>query len=561
MAINTDCKITNSSGKSVVVLNAFNSSTNVAQNSTKQGYLQELKALTGQSGATVLADGATDTITLNETYVDKNGATKPSYIYDLMFSQTDSLFPVMVVGQSLDFDSLSYPPITVTKAAADNMAKAYAFCQNIMTSPTSKMAVAFQAAMSDALRLKTVADIDKAIADFFNQYDTFKGLDFPSYVAVSTWLRGFAYIWGMADSAKLGQTYYVYSAPEAGKKGATSEGTIVFAQKANPPSPADPTDRQSGMTITLNPSDGSASTLTFVDGQVIDSEGGAVALNCSYGFKGTFTGKQTETTAWVVLTGKILNKSVIAIPLAPDSDNESGWSKFWSGLTFQKVLTYFLEAMGVWMALDFLKQKLVGKTKKLNDDQANENDGKEPDAQQENDADEASSEVGDSVASENQARIDSVDLSGEVKMPESDAEFSQSVSDARVVSSDALNGVAGDNIDGGLDSAKAQLDTLAEIENTPEIESAMGDLVDAKQKLNAGDLDGANQGLDSVNKQIPDITENMGDAVSAETKAEIADAVEVQEEASEVADESSDNADDAESGTEEPFEDGVVPEV
>lgn len=555
MTINTDCKITNSSGKSVVVLNAANSSTNVAKNSPQQGYLQDLKALPGQSGAVVLADGASDTFTLNGTYVDAQGDTKTAYIYDLLVSQPDSLFPVMAVGESLNFDSLSYPAITVTADAAANMAKAMNFCQNIMTAPTSKMAVAFQSAMSDALKLTSVAAIDKAIAAFFDQYDSFKGLDFASYVAVSTWLRGFAYRWGMGDDGKLGQTYYVYSAPEAGKSGATSEGTIVFAKKADAPSPADPTDRQSGMTITLKATGGSTTALNFADGQVVDGDGGAIALHCSFGYKGTFTGEQTDTTAWVILTGKILDKPVIAIPLSPESD----WSKFWSSLTFEKLLTYFLQAMGVWMALDFLKQKLTAKEKKLDDDRANENEGDDPDAQQVSDADEASSEVGDAVASGDQDLIDSVDTSGKVKLAVTDDDFSKSVSDVRTDGSDAYSGVAEDNLGGAIDSAGAQLNDLAQIEVTPDIQEAEGDLVDAKQSLQSGELDAANKSLGEVNKALPDIVENLGDQVGAELRAQVEDAVQAQEEASDIAEESSENADDAGSGEEEPFEDDVLP--
>lgn len=555
MTINTDCKITNSSGKSVVVLNAANSSTNVAKNSPQQGFLQDLKALPGQSGAVVLADGASDTFTLNGTYVDAQGDTKTAYIYDLLVSQPDSLFPVMAVGESLNFDSLSYPAITVTADAAANMAKAMNFCQNIMTAPTSKMAVAFQSAMSDALKLTSVAAIDKAIAAFFAQYDSFKGLDFASYVAVSTWLRGFAYRWGMGDDGKLGQTYYVYSAPDAGKSGATSEGTIVFAKKADAPSPADPTDRQSGMTITLKATGGSTTALNFADGQVVDGDGGAIALHCSFGYKGTFTGEQTDTTAWVILTGKILDKPVIAIPLSPESD----WSKFWSGLTFEKLLTYFLQAMGVWMALDFLKQKLTAKEKKLNDDRANENKGDDPDAQQVSDADEASSEVGDAVASGDQDLIDSVDTSGKVKLAVTDDDFSKSVSDVRTDGSDAYTGVAEDNLGGAIDSAGAQLNDLAQIEVTPDIQEAEGDLVDAKQSLQSGELDAANKSLGEVNKALPDIVENLGDQVGAELRAQVEDAVQAQEEASDIAEETSENADDAGSGEEEPFEDDVLP--
>ena len=49
---NTSCTITNNSGGPIVVLNAYNSSTNVASNSPKQGYMQELNALPSMAAPT-----------------------------------------------------------------------------------------------------------------------------------------------------------------------------------------------------------------------------------------------------------------------------------------------------------------------------------------------------------------------------------------------------------------------------------------------------------------------------------------------------------------------------
>ncbi|MEM5332046.1 hypothetical protein VSR34_36770 [Paraburkholderia sp. JHI2823] len=555
MAINKNCSITNKSGKSVVVLNAFNSSTNVAQNSPKQGYLQELTLLALSSGGKVLANGAVRAVMLDGTYTDSKGQTKPCFIYQLLISQPDSLFPVMSVGEALDFSTQGYPPISVTEAAAANMAKALSFCQNIMTSPTSKMATGFQSAMTDAFKLPSVSDSEKAIAAFFNQYDLFKGLDFPSYVAVSTWMRGYAYLWGMDDKGQPGRTYYVYSAPGEGKTGATSEGTIVFGRKSGAPSPADPADRSSGMTITLTGSSGSTSTLSFDNGQIVDTAG-AVALNAAFGFKGTFTGKESDTTAWPILTGTLLNKKVIAIPLAP----ESGWDKFWSNLTFDKVLGYFLQAMGVWMAIDFLKQKLTGKDNKLRDDQANENSGDAPNRQQQQDAQDAGDEIGNDARQQDQQLAERAAGDGNVQVSADDAGFANDVSAARQSGSEAYSEVAGDDIRGGIDSASTQLKDLAQIEVNEQIEEAEGNLVDASSKLKAGQLSEANQSLGEVTQSLPDIVENLGDQVSQQLKEQVEEAVEVQQEASDVAEETSDNADEARSGDEEPFDDGVIPE-
>lgn len=554
--INNKCKITNSSGKTAVILNAFNSSTNVAKSSTKQGYLQELKMLALEGGGMTLADGASATVVLDETYVDSSGKTRPCYIYDLLISTPDSLYPIIAVGESLDFQTMGYPDITITKAAADNMDKALNFCRNIMTSPSSKLSVGFQSAMTEAFKKGTVKESEQEIADFFNQYDTFAGLDFPSYVAVSTWLRAFAYLWGMDDAGKPGQTYYVYSAPEAGKKGASSEGTIKVTRKPDAPSPADPSDHNSGYDIELVAADGSKKTLTFDSGQFIDSAGGAVALNGAFGYKGTFTGKGADTTVWPIMSGMALNKPAIAIPLAP----ESGWDKFWDSLTFQKVLNYFMEAMGLWMALDFLKQKLTGKDKKLADDRANENSGADPSSQQQQEAADSGDEIGQDAAQEDQALADRAAGAGAVEVPRDDAAFSQDVIEARASSSSAYRAVATDNLSGGIDSARTQLDDLAQIEVTPAIEEAEGNLVDAQQKLSGGDLDGANASLGNVTEALPEIVDDLGDRVSAELKEQVEEAVEAQKEASEVSKESSENSDESESGDEEPFDDPVIPE-
>lgn len=556
MTINTSLSLTNASGGSIVVLNAQNSVANVQNNSVQQGYLQDLSLLP-LSGGNVLADGGSATAELNGTYVDSKGQTQPNYVYNLLVSQPVSLFPVMAVGERLDFKALAYPPVTVTKAAADNMAKALAFCQNIMTAPSSQMAVAFQKTMTSAFQSGTITDAEAQIAAFFNQYPPFKGLDFASYVAVSTWMQGFAYLWGMNDKGQAGQTYYIYSAPAEGQTGTTSEGTITFTPKAALPNPADPTDRQSGMTITLASASGATKAMTFASGQVTDGAAGAVALNCSWAYRGTFTGTGTDTTVIPILAGTMLNKQVIAIPIAP----ESGFSKFWSSLSFSKLFGYFMQAMGLWMALDFLKQKLTAKEDKLANDEGNENEGGAPDADQVADADASGEAVGQQALADNQARADAVSPQDPPQVPADDAAFQSSVDTVRSDGASALDQVATDNLSGGIDSAGTQLDALAEIEVTPTMETAGTDLANASQSLSDGDLSAATENLGNVNEALPQIVDELGTQVSETMKAEVQAAVEAQTEAAEVAEETSENSDATESGTEEPFDDPVIPEI
>ncbi|KVE38574.1 hypothetical protein [Burkholderia sp. BDU5] len=553
MDINKNCSIVNNSGKNVVVLNAVNSSTNVAQNSPQQGYLQDLTLLPVASGAKVLTNGATDSVTLDGTYVDSTGQTQSCYIYQLLVSQPNSLFPVMAVGEMLDFTSMSYPPITVTAAAAANMSKALSFCQNIMTSPSSKMAVAFQSVLDSAFNQQTITAGEQAIAAFFNQYPLFAGLDFPSYVAVSTWLRAYAYLWGMGNNDELGCTYYVYSGSATGTTAVKAAGTIVFQQKAGAPSPADPSDRQSGMTITLNSPTGGTTDLQFDEGQIVDAAG-AVVLNATFGFKGTFTAIETDTTVWPILCGTMLNQQVIAIPLAPTP--QSTGSNFWSLATFDDVLMYFFKAVGLWMAIDFVAHKLSGKNNKARDDQANENNGDQPSQQQLSDAESSGEAIGEESLQNNQQKLQ--ESGGSVEdVPSDNASFASSVEGLRTQSANVYNAVAGDSIKGGLDSAEAAIGELSKIEMTQSIEDAYSNVIAALQSLNDGDFVVANQNLIKVTKSLPEIVEAMGAQVSQSTAQQIKEAVAVQTEASNIADESIDHANEAASGDEDSFESGL----
>lgn len=64
-----------------------------------------------------------------------------------------------------------------------------------------------------------------------------------------------------------------------------------------------------------------------------------------------------------------------------------------------------------------------------------------------------------------------------------------------------------------------------------------------------------------MNTALPEIVNEMGTEVSADLKAQVEEAVQVQEEASEISKEASENSEDTGSGEEEPFEDTTIPEI
>ena len=103
------------------------------------------------------------------------------------------------------------------------------------------MAVAFQAVMTTAFESGTITAAEAKTADFFNTYPPFKGLDFPSYVAVSTWMQAYAYIWGMNAKGQPGQTFYIYSAPAEGQSGTTlnpsARAAVTSASTSASPAP------------------------------------------------------------------------------------------------------------------------------------------------------------------------------------------------------------------------------------------------------------------------------------------------------------------------------------
>ena len=79
--------------------------------------------------------------------------------------------------------------------------------------------------------------------------------------------------------------------------------------------------------------------------------------------------------------------------------------------------------------------------------------------------------------------------------------------------------------------------------------------------LEAGDLSSAGESLGTVNEALPSIVQELGDKVGEDLREQVEAAVELQAEAVGVAEETAENADWAETGDDDIFDDGIVPDL
>ena len=560
-SVNTYCTVVNKSSKAVVVLDAYQSATTVPAYYTATGYQQQLKALPLSTGGTVLAAGATATVTLNDTYVS-GGQTKPSYIYQLLVSEPAGLFPVANVGEVIDFTNETYPDVVITDAEAANMTLGFAFVQNIMAYPGSQLATGFVSAMNSAQTQSSSTSMVAAVDAYFNSTKSYQGLDFASYLAISTHMKQFAWTWGLDASGTPGRTYYLYASSDAngGSSGASSsggQGSVTITLPANAPSPADPTDSNSGYTVTLS-NDGST-TLYFANGQFVDNPNvdiPGICLQGSYALKSTFTQKSTDNVLWPVLVGTVNGVKVIGVSQAPE-DAATSWLKSLLPKSFDDLFNDFMKIMGLAMAIDFLKQKLSGKKEALDNDQANENGGEPPNAEQQAAADAGAEQIGNEAQQQAQDVADHMGADGGqplIEVPE-EAAIPQAQVDANVDQVQALDQVQADAYQGAIDEYRGQLEELAEIGTPPALEDAAGQLMEANEQLGEArvnsDFADVSQSLTDVNANINLSVEQLGSEVSQQVQDNIKESQVAADEYEESAESIEDQCSQVEEGTED----------
>lgn len=541
MTIDKNCAITNDSGKEVVVLNAEASATNAVSGSTQMVYEQALTLMPGSDGSKVIKSGATQTVVLDGTYVDKTGKTQPSLIYELILADATTLAPVKNVAEMLCFGARPpkcsqadvYPPITATADDAKQMSQAIFFAQTIAAYPSSDLAKSFAKALTDAQQnAPTISQIDAAMQKFFQGTKGFTLVDFPSYMAATTYLSTFLKPW-VPDGGSL----YLYGVADAGDptkpkeqqpNPGSNQGQITFTAGSGP---LDPTDHNSGYTVQFTPASGGGATqLHFDKGQLVNqiTDIPSIALQGTWALKSMFTHNDADSTLWAVFVGSVNGTQVLAVAQPPESE----WSKFWSGLTFQKVMNLFLEGMGIWMALDFLKTKLASKEKKLQEDQANENNGADPSPQQQQEAKDQSDKVGQEAEANQQKVADRLGSEGgepNVDVPD-EANLGTAQDGFKTEQVDTLKQTSSDMVESSISEGQFQLDTTADFGVNPPIEQSAQNLQDATTNLNDGNLSEAKTKLSdartNLNEGVKDLNitgealESIENSQAAQTEYE-----------------------------------------
>jgi hypothetical protein len=558
-SVNTSCNVVNNSSKAVVVLDAYASATTVPAYSTATGYQQALKALPLSTGGTVLAPGTKATVTLNDTYVS-NGQTKPSYIYQLLVSEPAGLFPVANVGEVIDFTTEAYPDVVITDAEAANMSLGFAFMQNIMAYPGSQLATGFVSAMNSAQGQSSSTSMVQTVNAYFNSTKSYQGLDFASYLAISTHMKQFAWTWGLSASGTPGRTYYLYAQSDANGGSSSSsssgQGSVTITLPGNAPSPADPTDPNSGYVTTLSTND---TPLYFSSGQFVDDpkvDIPSICLQGTYALKSTFTQKSTDNVLWPVLIGTVNGVKVIGVSQEP-ADAFTTWLKSLLPKSFDDLFNDFMKIMGLAMAIDFLKQKLSGKKEALDNDEANENGGEPPNAEQQAAADAGAEQIGNEAQAQAQDVADRMGADGGqplVEVPQ-EADIPQAQVEANVDQVQALDQVQGDAYQGAIDEYRGQLEELAEIGTPPALEDAAGQLMEANDQLSEArvnsDFSDVSQSLTDVNANINLSVEQLGSEVSEQVQDNIKESQAVADEYEESAESIEDQSSQVEEGTED----------
>jgi hypothetical protein len=545
MADDATVKITNRSGTPVCVLLAVGSAKNASDGTPEFGYLQQLSLLDLGNGATTLADNATATVTLPPSTDSPNG------LQELLISKPASLYPVQAVLLTKDQQASSYPDVTVTKASARSIDIALNFCRNVMAAPTSNLAIAFNAALQAAYDeddpLTMVDDIDK----FFAGQPPFASLKFVDWVAVSSWLQAFAFLWGMDDGGTPGRKYWIYPAPFFTTADNASLGAIEF-QAPSPGYVGDPKDHDSGFTITLTRTNGASAKLHYSQ-RILGDDAKSLTVSGSFVAATWLTGDPNGPGLVPLLVGKLDGKQVVAVSVAPpDKPSESD-----GGRNVHDLVNDYIGYIGLGASL--LAFGLFGYEiyKWFKARGADPNRRATPEERRA--ARLAGEEAARQVKEALQRDLDGIS-DGLNTIPDFTTDIVNRMRDQVVRT---LAEVTRRQAQRAINELKAQLDELATIENTEALQEAIGDLAEAQRQLggDVADLKEAIAAVREVAEAIPRVVAEMGEAVNQATKETIEEALSSAEESAKLADQADDSSDEVEDGEEKVKEDAVPVEL
>lgn len=600
---NRKVTVINNSSKKLIVLDAY----------TEDGdgvlfdYHERLRVVPFDSGKKFLANGEQDTVTLCRMVTHTNSVTHktrtfPSPRFTLILADPCTLFPIKQQFEKINDDvPKPYPyttnPITVTDEDAKLAAKAIQFIQQISAYPTSKMAKAF----AETLKSSTDSspdEKDEAFLKFFKGTKDFTELTWDLYLLASTYMTAFASNWVPPQThvpynsdrivpAHDTYSYWLYSPANMGgdtstggrgqASPATCFGVVAFKDHKNS-FPMDTTDSQSGWTIVFSKDgfakDGGGNTtpLYFKYGQFADQQSDIsnIALQGCWALKSIFTGDPTDFAMSPALVGKVGNTQVIGVPIRPqdrwDKDAQrykKFFGNFFQNLTLKSLIHIFMLGVGLWMAVDFLTQKIGGKSKRTKDVKDLENDGKDLTPEQEA-AVKARGLVDDARAKallEKQARELGEDPVTEepVQIPDETA-LPQAQETAKAAQIKCTNEITGDGLKAAGKEVQNDLDTL-DYCNDPDLEDAQDSLDSCNENLadavSSGKFEGVKADLTDAQTTVKGAVTDIDNNIAKETQAEVKASQEFQDvlkEASEAAEKEGDAVEEGETPDAEGYE-------
>lgn len=346
-------------------------------------YNQDLKILQTSSGKNSIAQGTSDTVTLDQYYKDPTtGQTKPALLYDLIISTANWISPVANDGvmKNIFATPPKFSDLTVTKDDRDAMKNAAQFHQTISAYPESQLAKNYQAAMSQTSSAASdkadgsddsSSNVANSITDnvnaFFKSTKKYQNVTLAAIVAVQSYYQKFPFVWAEYNDSV---TYYLYSSDGT----ATSfVGTVSLTNSGA----IDLTKANGGYTVTFTPAKNPTDTttvdvdsskvksLTYSDGLFLDDTSAdipGVALRGTFQLKSRFSQNPTDTQIISLLTGSVNGQTVLGID-SPQKSNDPS-SSFWNTLFHPKnseqIFQSVMQIGGALMMLHFLGSTLWG---------------------------------------------------------------------------------------------------------------------------------------------------------------------------------------------------------
>ena len=304
------CTITNNSGQDAVVI-----STVADGETTSQGAIvsfnQQLEILKTSSGNTVIKNGSSDTVTLDQAFPTDTGGTQYAFAYDLIISDSNWLCPLarLLVMQSI-IGPPWFDPQTVNATDAAAMNHAFNFYQTIAAYPASELTQGYINALQAQDNGSTQSGVGNAVDAFFQGTSTYKDVTFMDVLTAEKYYNDFPCVWA---EYKDSITYYLYG---------SNDIAVIFvgALFLNKSGTVDITKPNGGYTClfapAVNPSDTSkadvdtskAVNLTYNSGDFVDDINAStpkIALRGNFQLKRVFTRNPNDVAIIPAFKGSV----------------------------------------------------------------------------------------------------------------------------------------------------------------------------------------------------------------------------------------------------------------